>query len=302
MSNLRAYATLAAGAVAISFAPILVKALAADGVSPSAIGFWRGLIGTIVLIPLALLRGTSLFPPRRAFLLAAFAGFVFFLDLAAWHRAIHGVGAGIATILANTQVFLTAILSAVIFRERVGVRFAVAAAVAIAGVSLLAGLGSGLDFPADCVIGLGLALFTAVCYAGFLVSMRAAGMALGGGGTLGLMVWMTAFATVGLGSTAVFETGNFFPATTEGWVFAVVLAVAIHALGWWAISSSLPKLPGAIGALVLLVQPVLATVWGALIYDERLAPLQLLGAGLTLTAIYMGASRGAAFRARKASG
>ena len=38
----------------------------------------------------------------------------------------------------------------------------------------------------------------------------------------------------------------------------------------------------------LLLQPLLATVWGWLLFGERLAPLQLVGALLTLGAIYAG--------------
>jgi drug/metabolite transporter (DMT)-like permease len=40
--------------------------------------------------------------------------------------------------------------------------------------------------------------------------------------------------------------------------------------------------------LILLLQPILATVWGILFYDEYLKPLQIVGAAITLVAMYFG--------------
>ena len=58
-----------------------------------------------------------------------------------------------------------------------------------------------------------------------------------------------------------------------------------------AITASLPHVRGATAGLVLLLQPALATVWGRLFFAERLGALQLVGAGLVLTAIYLGVAR-----------
>jgi drug/metabolite transporter (DMT)-like permease len=43
--------------------------------------------------------------------------------------------------------------------------------------------------------------------------------------------------------------------------------------------------------LALLLQPTMATVWGFMFFSEILGPLQLLGAAVTLTAIYFGSIR-----------
>ncbi|NCQ33655.1 hypothetical protein GW813_00995 [bacterium] len=45
---------------------------------------------------------------------------------------------------------------------------------------------------------------------------------------------------------------------------------------------------GATAGLILLLQPVLATVWGRLAFAETLDPVQMLAAALTLGAIYLG--------------
>ena len=42
------------------------------------------------------------------------------------------------------------------------------------------------------------------------------------------------------------------------------------------------------GGLILLLQPALATVWGALIFGEKLEPSQIVGVLITLGAVYLG--------------
>ncbi|MEW5995163.1 MAG: EamA family transporter, partial [Candidatus Zixiibacteriota bacterium] len=60
---------------------------------------------------------------------------------------------------------------------------------------------------------------------------------------------------------------------------------------WWAIASSLPKINASRSGLALLLQPVLATVWGVLFFGEYLTPIQIAGALITLAAIYVGSVR-----------
>ncbi|MFQ5606582.1 MAG: EamA family transporter, partial [Candidatus Zixiibacteriota bacterium] len=69
------------------------------------------------------------------------------------------------------------------------------------------------------------------------------------------------------------------------------LGLIAQVLGWLAIYTSLSKLPASRAALILLLQPTFASIWGALIFDETLTLLQLTGAALTLLAIYLGGAR-----------
>lgn len=287
----RPLATLVVGAACISFAPILVKVLMRGGIGPTAIGFWRCALGTVVLAALARGRGASLRLPRRAAWFAAAAGLAFFADLAVWHRAIRDAGAGLATILGNMQVFLTALLSWWLFRERIGARFAAAAVAAISGVVLLVGVGSGVELSGAYLRGVGLGLLTALLYATFLLAMRASGSASGGGSTLAVMTWMSAFATVPLGLLTVVEDGPAVPVGWAAWSAVWGLAILAQSFGWWSISRALPRVPGATAGLLLLLQPVLATVWGAVLFDETLTVLQGVGAAVTLAAIYAGSRR-----------
>ncbi|HXV76203.1 MAG TPA: DMT family transporter, partial [Candidatus Polarisedimenticolaceae bacterium] len=286
----RPVAALAAGAALISFAPILVKAAGGSGLAPTAIALWRCLLGATILVAAAAVRRQPLDTPRevRGPLLAA--GLAFAVDLFVWHRSIVLAGAGMATILGATQVFGTATLSALLFRERLTPRFVLAAVAAMAGVVLLVGVGSRIEFTADYVAGVAYGLATGLAYAVFLVCLRTAGRRSRGGSTMVRLAWLSIYASAALGVMLGAEGAAIWPDDAATWVYLALLALIAQSLGWWTISKSLTHVEGATGGLVLLMQPVLATVWGVLLFGERLEPLQILGAAITLAAIAVGSA------------
>ncbi len=282
---------LAAGAALVSLAPILVKALTLLGLGPTAIAMWRCLLGACVVAALASLRRARFGLSRRAMALLVAAGLAFALDLFVWHRAIVLAGAGMATILANTQVFGTAVLSALLFHERLTPRLLMTAVVAMTGVSLLVGVGSDVAFTPQYLRGIGLGLATAVFYSLFLVSLRAAGKLSGAVSSLVPLFWFSSYAAIFLVGAVSVEGEAAWPRGWTPWLLLVLLAVVAQSLGWWIISRSLPRVEGAVSGLILLLQPTLATIWGALLFREVLEPLQILGVVITLGAVYLGSTR-----------
>jgi drug/metabolite transporter (DMT)-like permease len=282
---------LAAGAAIVSFAPILVKASGIWGVGPTAIALWRCLLGAVIVAGLATVLRIRLTAPRSVIGLLVLAGVAFALDLYVWHRAILLTGAGMATILASVQVFVTAVLSAALFREPLTARFLVSAVAALLGVVLLVGVGSDVAFTPDYVRGIGFGLTTGLLYSLFLVSLRAAGKRARELSSLVSLAWFSLIAGLLLLVLASFEPTSVFPTHWQGWVLVGLLALVAQSLGWWTIARSLPRVEGAVGGLMLLLQPVLATIWGVLIFGESLAALQVAGAVITLAAVYQGSAR-----------
>lgn len=288
-SLLRTMALLLLGGVCISWAAILVKVAARQGLGPTAIAFWRMLIGAAVLFGAAAAGRRRLGLPPRALGLACLAGTIFTVDLFLWHRAIILVGAGLATVFASTQVFNTAGLNWLLVGERPRAGFFVAAAAGLLGVTLLTGIGSGIPLAGDHRRGVALGLATGLAYAGYLVTTRNLGRQTPALPMLVVVAWISLAGAAGSGLICLFESAPFVPGTAAAWLALAGLGIGAQALGWWAIATALPGVRGATGGLVLLLQPVLATVWGWLLFAEHLAPLQLLGALVTLGAIYAGA-------------
>jgi drug/metabolite transporter (DMT)-like permease len=260
-------------------------------VGPTAIALWRCLLGAVFVAGLASILRVRLSAPRAVMGLLLLAGLAFALDLFVWHRAIILTGAGMATILASIQVFVTAVLSAALFKERLTVRFLLSATSALGGVVLLVGVGSKVAFTSDYLKGVAYGLATGLVYSLFLVSLRAAGRRSRDLSSLVSLTWFSLIAGVALLGIAGTESESVIPTSWQAWTLVVLLALVAQSLGWWTISRSLPRVEGAAGGLVLLLQPVLATAWGVLVFGETLAPLQIVGALITLTAVYLGSMK-----------
>lgn len=282
---------LALGAVLISFSPILVKMLGDESMGPTVIGFWRQILGAMTLFIWAILRRQSLLISRSVIWPVMAAGLLFFLDLFFWHRSIIYTGAGMATVLGNTQVFGTALLSWLIFRERLSLRFVVAATSAIVGVVLLIGVGSDIEFTSIYARGVVYGLMTGVVYAGYIVSLRLAGTKREKPDYIVIMAWTSLISSVWLYGSAEVEQAVILPAGLYAFGLCLLLAVLVQALGWWSISSSLPSISGARVGLILLLQPILASVWGIVFLGESFTALQGVGGVITLAAIFLGSVR-----------
>ena len=92
------------GALCIAFSGIFYRYA---GVSPSTGTVFRCLFGLPILLGVAFLERRRFGPlPRATIRLAVIAGVFFAGDLVLWHHAIEAVGAGLATVLGNLQVFV----------------------------------------------------------------------------------------------------------------------------------------------------------------------------------------------------
>ncbi len=286
-------ATLVLGAVLISFAPVFVKMIDTDSMGPTAIAFWRTLIGGLALVPLAAAAGRTLILPKGLWKFSLLAGFVFFIDLFVWHKSILYTGAGMATILGNTQVFATSLFGVLIFHERLTATFVFAALSAMAGVVLLVGVGGEVELTTRYLEGVAFGLATGIAYASYLITLKRASHQPHRLEPIAFMAWTSLISSVFLGIAGVIEGDPMMPPTVRDFAVVGALGVVVQAAAWIIIVRSMARLEASRTGLVLLLQPTLATVWGMLFFAERLGPTQLLGAAITLVAIYVGAQRAA---------
>ncbi|HEY1992507.1 MAG TPA: EamA family transporter, partial [Gammaproteobacteria bacterium] len=94
---------LIVGAVMISFSAVFVKLV---HVPPTVSGFYRVFFGGVILLAVVLWRHEHPRLDRASWIKLLLAGLCFALDLFFWHRSILYVGPGVATLLANFQVFV----------------------------------------------------------------------------------------------------------------------------------------------------------------------------------------------------
>ncbi len=280
---------LVLGAFNLGFAPIFVKFVGKTGMGLTAIAFWRMAIGGLILFIIALFQKHALFLSRSNLLWAALAGLFFTLDLTVWHRSIMYAGAGLSTILGNTQVFYTAILSYIIFKEKPSLRFFIAALTAMCGVIFLSGIGSEIEFTKTYIIGVSLGLLTGLLYALYLLTLRKTEKREKKPDKVIFIAWICFFCSVFMGIGSYFEQGTFMPPGLNSWAAIFGLALLVQVIGWWAIFYSMSRIETSRIGLVLLLQPTMATIWGYFLFSENLTPLQIAGGIITLISIYYGA-------------
>ncbi len=273
---------LAGGAALISFAPVFVRV--AD-VGPASAGFYRTAIGGLVLAGLAVWRGRWR-PAGRSVALAAGAGLLFALDLVLWHASILSVGPGLATILANFQVFILAAVGVLVFRERVHVRLAASVPVAVVGLFLLVGLDWSQRSDVG-QVGIILGLLAAVAYAGFLLVLRATQRLPGADPTASLAI-ICLLAALLLVPVALREPHGLRVGTPVTAAVLLGYALVAQVVAWWLIASALPHVRAAQAGLLLLLQPTLAFIWDMTFFGRPTDLQDIAGALLALAAIYMG--------------
>ncbi len=275
---------LFAGAVMISFSPVLVRLVT---VSPTTSGFYRLILGGIALGLYLLLTGRKLSFSKTAWIALIGSAIFFALDLWFWHRSIMFVGPGLATLLANFQVFFMTAAGVLLLRQRPGGIQLVAIPLAMVGLAMIVGLDwQGLQH--DYRIGVIFGLLTAVCYAGYLLTMRQARTDSPHAVPSREIAVLSLIAASILGVVAIAEGESLAIPSLNDAIWLACYGILIHAVGLMFIASSLAKVTTTEVGLALLLQPSLSFTWDILFFDRPLTMMEGAGAAVALTAIYLG--------------
>lgn len=274
-------AALVVGSSLLAFGPLLVRL--AD-VAPVASAFWRMALATPVVILVALARR----PGPLAGLpwgLGALAGLFFAADLAAWHSGIVRTTTANATLFANTTAFMLAGWGLLVLKEPA--RRQTLLPLGLAGIGALLLLGQSARVSPANLMGDMLSLAAALFYTFYLlVIMRMRGRFP----TATVIALATASSALLLLPLALLSGGPFWP---TDWRPVVALAVSSQLLGQGLMVFASGRLPAALLALGLLLQPVVSAAAGYFVFGEALGPAELAGAALILVALLLVRRQGA---------
>lgn len=263
---------------------------------PTVSAFWRMLFAGIMLtLYVFATRGWQPLP-RRAWLWALAPAAAFAADLWLWHRSILLVGPGLATLLANAQVFFMALAGVLLFREQLGMRFLTGIALAFFGLWLMLG-GAWESLPTQYRWGVWLGLGTGICYAVYNLTLRRAQQEARASATRSLLVeQVLAIASLGcallLGLAGWAEGANFAIPTWRSLCILLILAAVGHCLSWVLISKAMPHLRVALIGLLLLLQPIVAFLLDVGLLDRATTPREWLGLAFSLAGIFVAGLKG----------
>lgn len=272
------------GATLISFSPVWVKLVS---VSPTTSGFYRVLFGGVALALYLVISRQRIQLSKRVWSILALSCIFFALDLWFWHRSINYIGPGLATLLANFQVFFMMLAGILLLRQRPSPVQLVAVPLALFGLGMIVGF-DWSALPVDYRLGVVFGLLTAVTYAGYLLTMRAVRT----GSPHPLPTREVAIVSIGsaaiLGLSAIGEGVSLTIPTIADASFLLAYGLVSHCMGLLFIASSLPKVTTTEAGLALLLQPTLSFLWDVIFFARPMTISELAGAGIALFAIYLG--------------
>jgi len=283
----RAELEILVGSAIISFSGVFVQL--AD-VGPTAAGVYRNLFGAIALVAVALARRDAIWRGWRVLRWAALGGVCFAADIYFWHRSIHYVGPGLATILGNFQVFFMAAAGILVFREPATTRFLLSVPLAVGGLFLLVGL-NWSDFDATYRRGVVFGIVTAASYAAYLLCLRGSRRDRDRLPAVSNLAWATSITAALLTIAALAGGESLRIPDLKAASILVAYGVFCQALGWIVISRNLHRVDASRAALILLSQPTLTFAWDMLFFHRRTSSIELGGAAIALASIYLGGIR-----------
>lgn len=278
-------ATCGAGALWGTGALVVNVLIARHGFTPENISFWRFVVGSVVLLAVfgrpGLWRAVR---PQLALVVAAGGAMALYVLL--WFFGIERIGAAVPTLislcLAPVLVTLVALARG---QERLDLSLVVVLSAALAGTVLIVarhGGGSGNAAGAlDFWIGVACSVGSAMLYAGFTLVSGRLSIRLGAGPAA---TCLTLVAAAVMGATSLYRPLHW-PADVapEAWFLylgVVTAALALLAFSWGAARIS----PTAL-TVATLIEPLTAVLLAALLFGEKLGPLQWLGGAMLLASI-----------------
>ncbi len=273
----RAIGALIFGACVIGFSGVLVRL---TGTGPAAAGLWR-LVFALPLLAILTRRASG--PLGRPPPIALLCGLFFALDLGFWHYGLKYTSVGASTVLSNLAPVVVTAFAWIFLKQRPRALFLLAMTVAVAGAWIM-GAGRGAGAPVvNAPLGNLLSLATAFWYALYFLAI-AQGRKTEAASRL--MFWSGVVGAPLLLVSALLLGEQVLPTTLAGLAACVGLGL-VHFAGQGSIAWAMGRLPTALASVVVLVQPVVATYAGFLLFGEALGPMQTIGAIVALTGVVL---------------
>jgi len=278
----KAHGFISLGVLCIATGPIFVKLISGPG---SLIAFYRLLFAALLLTPIAYIHQHRQPRPlsRKIVLTAILGGVAFSINVALWVTALSMTTASKVTLLDNTAPIWVGLISWLLLGKRENRLYWIGLLVTFIGAGMMINL---THFQFDSRQGLGdlLAILSGFTYALYLLitshirsqmdSITYSSI-LACSGTLALFLfnWATGYLNQ--------------PMPTRSLALIFLMAVSSQVLGWLLINQALGMLPVNQAAIILLGQPLVATLLGMVILKEIPTPIQAVGGILCLVGIFL---------------
>lgn len=272
-----ALAAVALANVALAFGPLFVRL---GDVGPVAAGFWRLALAAPVLLIAAFAMGEKpIGSAKGMWWLLGIAGLAFAADLASWHIGIVRTTLANSTLFGNSATLIYPIYGFIAARMWPSRPQAAALLLAAVGGGLL--LGRSAELSSRHLAGDLFCLLAGVLYAVYFIFMARVRKVMAPVPALAL----SSLATIPPLLILALVLGE--QVLPHNWWPLVGLAVVSQLIGQGLMIYALGHLSPLIVGIALLIQPMVAATIGWVVYDERLAAADMLGAVLVAVALVL---------------
>ena len=266
---------VAAGSFALQ--PILVRLAFDGGAGVASVGAIRFALAAVVLGVLA--RSAIAAAPMRTLLAPFLLGLTIYgLETGLFFASLERIDVSLASLLMCSYPALVVAGAVLLRRERASRRRAAALAVALVGVALVlaGGVGGAID-----PVGIGLALGAAIAYAAYVLVSDSL---LGTTEPLVLATMLCAGAAVAF-ALAGGATGSLESPRPSTLLVVAAIALVATVLPIAAFLGGVHRIGPSRATILGTVEPPVTIALSALVFGERLGPVQLLGAALVVSGV-----------------
>jgi drug/metabolite transporter (DMT)-like permease len=265
-----------AAALALGTSDVLAKMVLASGSDVLTMLSFRGVAG-LAFMALWLRLGAKPFADARQRWIALGIGVILAGVVYCLFKAIEAIDVPTAILSYFVYPLLTGLTASLVGLERLRWQGGLCAIVAFFGLAVMIGAHpAGLAF-----IGVAFALGAACCRTAILLLTRA----FLAGADARLSTWYSLVSSTFLFVALSLGTRNWNPPqTATGWTAIVGMSVAIT-LGFLFIFVSTLRVGAFRTALIMNLEPLLATILSALLLGEVITPVQGLGSAIMLAAL-----------------
>lgn len=275
-----AFAAVILANVALAFGPLLVR-MADTG--PVASAFWRITLAAPVLALVALISPARPRVPGKGqaglWALLLIGGVAFAGDLGTWHIGIRQTTMANATLFGNSATFIFPLYGFLVARAWPSRTQGIALILAAVGAGLLMGRSYQVD-PRHLVGDL-LCVLAGLLYAVYFILMSRVRTSMP---PVPALAWSTMASILPLFVFATLLGERVWP---DHWSALILLALGSQIIGQGLMIYALGLLSPLVVGLALLVQPMVATAIGWLVYGETLALPDLVGVAMVAVALVL---------------
>ncbi len=265
------------GILCISIFPVIVKMNLTSGLISA---FYRMAIATAVILPFAIYKKKLVLENYKILLPTMVCGILFAADIAVWNISIQHSTATQATLLTNLSPIWVGVFSLLFLNFKPKKSFWLGTVIALVGMVVFVGYQTILNFNLDYAFY--LAILSGILYALYILVSKTVLEKLE---VVTFITYSMIFSTLFLFILNVVFGENFFGFSAKAWTSLLIQGIVCQLIAWLLISYATQNMRATRVSLSLLSQAIFAMILAALIVDEEITMVKLIGSFIILAGI-----------------